>query len=161
MRAMKYHVQLDPSNSSEAPVVVDVRELPSGALDVLLDGRKVDVDVVEIGTIEGTPPDVGVVTPGHRSYFRVLSERQKAAEAARGAKRGASDKVLKSPMPGRVVKIMAEVGQSVEAGTSLMVIEAMKMENELRAKGPGTIAELKVKVGDTVEVNAVLLTFAQ
>jgi biotin carboxyl carrier protein len=62
-------------------------------------------------------------------------------------------------MPGRIVKVIAQPGVVVETGSPLIVMEAMKMENELRAKGPGTVAELKVKVGDTVELNQVLLTF--
>lgn len=171
---MKYYVQLDPSDTTEVPTEVEVSELPSGALDVRVNGKVVDADLVAIGehlsfrvngrvvdlTTEGTLPDVGAVTRGHRSYFRVLSDRMKAAEAAKGSKKGANDKVLKSPMPGRVVKVMVEAGQTVEVGTPLMVVEAMKMENELKAKGPGTVSEIKVKAGDTVEVNAVLITFA-
>jgi glutaconyl-CoA/methylmalonyl-CoA decarboxylase subunit gamma len=171
---MKYYVQLDPSNPAEVPTEVDVQELPSGKLDVKLGGKVVDTDLVVIGdrlsfridgrvvdlTTEGAPPDLGAIATGHRSYFRVVSDRMKAAEAAKGAKKSASDKVLKSPMPGRVVKIMVAPGAEVEAGTPLMVVEAMKMENELKAKGPGKVLDVKVKTGDTVEVNAVLITFA-
>jgi biotin carboxyl carrier protein len=168
---MKYYVQLDPTQAEE--VMVDVQELPSGELDVRLGGRKVEVDVAVLGdrlslridgkvfdlAIEGTPPDLGAINKGHRSYFRVSSDRMRAAEAARGSGKKSTEKVLKSPMPGRVVKVMVEAGQVVEAGTPLMVVEAMKMENELKAKGAGTVETVKVKVGDTVEVNAVLLTF--
>jgi biotin carboxyl carrier protein len=170
---MKYYVQLDPSNASEVPTEVDVKELPSGKLDVRIAGRAVDVDLAAIGTrlsfridnrvvdltTEGSPPDLGAIVNGHRSYLRVQSERLRAADAAKGARKGASDKVLKSPMPGRIVKVIAQPGVVVETGSPLIVMEAMKMENELRAKGPGTVAELKVKVGDTVELNQVLLTF--
>jgi glutaconyl-CoA/methylmalonyl-CoA decarboxylase subunit gamma len=170
---MRYYVNLDPSSGDE-PLLVDVTELPTGALDVSIGGRRVDVDVVALGdalsvridgqivdlTTEGTPPDVGAIASGHRSYVRVESERMRAAEAAKKTKGGGSDRVLKSPMPGRVVKVLVKVGDLVVAGQPLLVVEAMKMENELKAKAPATIAEIHVAAGATVEANAKLVTFA-
>jgi biotin carboxyl carrier protein len=170
---MRYYVTLDPDPDAAA-VVVDVKELPSGALDVRLDGRKVDVDVVALGagtlsarvdgavvdlTVEGAPPEIGAVASGHRSYVRVSSERMRAAEAARKATAGASDKVVRSPMPGRIVKVLVAKGDSVVAGQSLLVIEAMKMENELKAKSDATVADVLVEAGMAVEGNAKLVTF--
>ncbi len=171
---MRYYVTLDPSPGA-APVVVDVTELPTGALDVQVAGRKVDVDVVPLAggtlsvridgqmvdlTTEGTPPEIGAVASGHRSYVRVESERQRAAEAAKKAKGGGSDRLLKSPMPGRVVKVLVKAGDEVTAGQPLLVVEAMKMENELKAKSNATVAAVHVEAGATVEANAKLVTFA-
>ncbi len=167
---MRYYVQLDPNAD---PVPVDVTELPSAALDVRVNGRKVDVDVVALGaelsvrvdgrmcdlTTEGVPPDVGAIASGHRSYVRVESERMRAASAAKKASGGGSEKIVKSPMPGRVVKVMAEPGQELAAGTALLVVEAMKMENEVKAKHACKVAEIFVKAGDTVEANAKLVRF--
>src|SRR5437667_1429207 len=141
---MRYYVTLDPTPGA-APVVVDVSELPSGALEVRLDGKLVDVDVVALGggalsvridgkvvdlTTEGSPPEIGAVASGHRSYVRVESERQRAAEAAKKGKAGSGDKLIRSPMPGRVVKVLVAKGDAVAVGQPLLVIEAMKMENE-------------------------------
>jgi biotin carboxyl carrier protein len=63
-------------------------------------------------------------------------------------------------MPGRVVKVHVSAGDEVEAGQALLVVEAMKMENELRAKAPGKITEVHVAAGEAVEANAKLVTFA-
>ncbi len=170
---MRYYVNLDPSSSAE-PLLVDVTELPTGALDVSVGGRRVDVDVVALGgtlsvridgqmvdlTTEGTPPDVGAVASGHRSYVRVESERMRAADAAKKTKGGSGDRLLKSPMPGRVVKVLVKPGDEVAAGQPLLVVEAMKMENELKAKAPAKIAEIHVEAGATVEAGAKLVTFA-
>ncbi|MGA0272544.1 MAG: biotin/lipoyl-containing protein, partial [Ilumatobacteraceae bacterium] len=54
------------------------------------------------------------------------------------------------PMQGTIVKVMVEVGQSVEAGQAVVVLEAMKMENQISADVSGTVAEVKVAPGDTV-----------
>jgi biotin carboxyl carrier protein len=170
---MLYYVTLDPTPGAE-PIVVDVKELPSGALEVRIGGELVDVDVVPVGgqlsvrvagqvvdlTTEGQPPDVGAIASGHRSYVRVESERLRAAEAAKKSGGGGAEKLIKSPMPGRIVKILVQPGDQVEAGKPLLVMEAMKMENEIKAKAAGTIGQIHVAAGDTVEGNAKLVTLA-
>jgi biotin carboxyl carrier protein len=64
---------------------------------------------------------------------------------------------LKSPQTGSVVDIRVAVGDAVEAGTVLMVVEAMKMQNELRSRVSGTVSAIKVERGQRVETRAVLL----
>ncbi len=181
---MRYYVTLDPNASDPAsadkasaePVEVDVSELPSGELQVFIGGQPVAVDVATMPdgstlsvsvdgrlvdlTTEGTAPDVGIVASGHRSYVRVVSERQRAADAAKKGSARAGEKVVKSPMPGRVVKVLVQKGDEVAAGQPLLIIEAMKMENELRAKASGTVAEVHASPGTAVEANAKLVTFA-
>ena len=66
---------------------------------------------------------------------------------------------LKAPMPGLVLKIEIEVGQNVERGDGLVIMEAMKMENELKAHGSAVIKEIKVKPGQPVEKNQILVVF--
>ena len=169
---MRYYVTLDPSPGAE-PIVVELKELPTGTLEVYVGGQKRDVDVVALGgtlsvridgrmvdlTTEGTPPEVGAIASGHRSYVRVESERQRAADAAKKAKQGGGEMVVKSPMPGRVVKVLVKPGDEVEAGQPLLVVEAMKMENELKARGAGRVREVHVQAGTAVEGNAKLITF--
>jgi biotin carboxyl carrier protein len=103
---------------------------------------------------------VGAVASGHRSYVRVESERMRAAAQAKKSTSSGGDKIVKSPMPGRVVKVLVAKGDSVAAGQGLFVLEAMKMENEVRARVAGTVAEVHVAAGATVEGNAKLLTLA-
>lgn len=170
---MRYFVNLDETPGSE-PIVVDLTELPSGALDVSVGGRRVDVDVVPLAsalsvrvggrmvdlTTEGYPPELGCVASGHRSYVRVESERQRAAAAAKKGGGGSSDKVIKSPMPGRVVRMLVAAKDEVAQGHTLCVIEAMKMENEVKAKVACVVAEVHVVEGATVEANGKLFTLA-
>jgi biotin carboxyl carrier protein len=63
---------------------------------------------------------------------------------------------LIAPMPGRIVRVLVQTGQAVEAGEGLMVMEAMKMENELRSPSVGTVRELCVQEGEAVETGALL-----
>ncbi len=170
---MRYFVTLEPES---APIEVDVRELPSGALEVFAGGARVDVDLAVIGTgravsmrvdgrvldltTEGTPPELGVIASGHRSYVRVESDRMRAAAAAAAHTTSAVDDLVRSPMPGRVVRVLVSAGDEVVVGHPLVVIEAMKMENELRSKRAGRIAEILVSTGTAVEGNAKLIRFA-
>ena len=71
-----------------------------------------------------------------------------------------TSKLLLCPMPGLVVSINATVGQDVKAGETLAVVEAMKMENVLRAERDGTIKRIAAKAGDSLPVDAVILEFA-
>jgi propionyl-CoA carboxylase alpha chain len=71
-----------------------------------------------------------------------------------------ASKALRCPMPGLVVSIGVAEGQEVEAGEALATVEAMKMENVLRAERGGTIARIMAKPGDSLAVDAVILEFA-
>ncbi|MDH5237455.1 MAG: biotin/lipoyl-binding protein, partial [Acidimicrobiia bacterium] len=62
-----------------------------------------------------------------------------------------------APMPGKVVEVRVKAGDEVEAGQVVVVLEAMKMENHLRAAQPGTVTEVRVGVGDQIEKDVLLL----
>ncbi len=81
-----------------------------------------------------------------------LALRRKSREDA-----GGEGGVVKALMPGRIVRILVESGQAVEKGTGLLILEAMKMENEIQAPVDGTVDEIFVKPGDTVEGGAALV----
>mgnify|MGYP002396478750 CR=1 FL=1 len=66
---------------------------------------------------------------------------------------------VKAPMPGLILKVEVEDGQEVTKGDTLMILEAMKMENVIKATGEGTVLSVKVNEGDTVEKNQVLIQF--
>jgi biotin carboxyl carrier protein len=167
---MRYFVTIDTRERT-----VDVSVLPNGDLVVTMDGKPVDTDLVALDdgslsiridgqvldlTIEGQPPDVGVIASGHRAYVRVESERLRAAAAAKRTGGSVAEKMLVAPMPGRVAKVLVSVGEEVAAGQGIVVVEAMKMENELRAKGAGKVAEIHAKAGETIEAGAKLVTFS-
>lgn len=167
---MRYYVTLDPA--AKEPTSVDVNELPTGQIEVTLGGKPVSVDVVPLRdalsvrvggrvvdlTVEGSPPDIGAIANGHRSYVRVESDRQRAAAAAKKGGASGSEKTVKSPMPGRVVRLLVAKDAEVAAGQTLCVIEAMKMENEVKAKAACKVVDVHVTEGATVEGNAKLFT---
>ncbi len=66
---------------------------------------------------------------------------------------------VKAPMPGLILDILVEPGQTIQKGDQLMILEAMKMENVLKAQGEGTISGIEVTKGDSVEKNQVLIKF--
>ena len=84
-------------------------------------------------------------------------ERTRAIREMTGGADDVADKTIVAPMPGLVVKVEVEVGQAVKAGQGVVVVEAMKMENELKAPADGVIAKIEVQPGQTVDKGAVLL----
>ncbi|MGZ8764285.1 MAG: biotin/lipoyl-containing protein [Acidimicrobiia bacterium] len=81
--------------------------------------------------------------------------RPKPAGVGSGA--GAGGGTISAPMQGTIVKVLVAVGDTVEVGESMLVLEAMKMENHLSAEMAGTVAEVRVSAGDTVGTGDVLL----
>jgi len=90
---------------------------------------------------------------GRTHRIRLLDER---ALRARGRAVGAGDREVRAIMPGKVVAVLVEVGATVEPGQGLLVIEAMKMENEVPAPRAGTVKELRVQPGQAVEAGELL-----
>jgi len=74
--------------------------------------------------------------------------------------KGTKASSLKAPMPGLILKVEVEIGQHVKKGDGLVIIEAMKMENELRAHSSAIIKDIKVKPGQAVEKNQELIIFS-
>jgi len=93
-------------------------------------------------------------------HAEISDEKSERLKSLMGDVRGAARaETLKAPMPGLVVKVEVEVGQHVKKGDGLVIVEAMKMENELKAHAPAVIKEIKVKPGNSVEKNQILLVF--
>ncbi len=111
---------------------------------------------------------VRAVTNGFELAYRgvevkafVYTEREAHYAHLMPAKKlSGSEKSIRCPMPGLVVSIAVSEGQEVKAGETLAVVEAMKMENILRAERDGTISKIRVKPGDSVAVDAMIMEFA-
>lgn len=96
---------------------------------------------------------------GRRLEVEVEDQRTHAIRELAGRdEEGAAARELRAPMPGLIVRVLVEPGQEVEAGDGLLVMEAMKMENELSARGPGRVAAVRVEEGQTVTQDEVLVT---
>jgi biotin carboxyl carrier protein len=141
-----------------------------GKYRVSLDGRILECDVRDVGRtflsllVEGRSYDVGLEGNGGR-YTAVLRGELvplELAEAARGvavARKVAVGSVnVQAPMPGRLVRILVTEGQEVRAGEGLVVMEAMKMENELRSPRAGRIGKIHAQERQAVETGALLVT---
>jgi oxaloacetate decarboxylase alpha subunit len=89
-----------------------------------------------------------------------VSEAVPAAPSARqGAPApGGVEQTIAAPLAGNIVRVQVKPGQAVAAGDVLLVLEAMKMETEVRASGAGTVRDIQVKEGDSVDLGAPLLT---
>ncbi len=95
---------------------------------------------------------------GRRVRVSVEDERTRAVrELAGETGEAGGGRELRAPMPGLVVRVLVEPGHEVEAGDGLVVMEAMKMENELSARSDGTVTEVRVEEGQTVNQDDVLV----
>jgi biotin carboxyl carrier protein len=142
----RYEVTLDGHKS-----IVDARFPEPGVMHLIRNGEAFEFD--HIATADGYE----VTLYGTRYLVEVLDERRKVLRALG---RGAGDsggQVLSTSMPGKVVALLVELGDVVEEDQGIVVVEAMKMENELKASGPGVVKEIAVATGDTVEGGATLV----
>jgi len=123
---------------------LDVVSLQDGVLSLLWAGKSYEVKQENVGA------ETNVVV-GHERFSpsvrdpRSFRSRQRAGASEHGVKK------VTAPMPGKVVRLLAGVGVQVEAGQSIIVIEAMKMQNELKAPKTGVVKKINVAEGAAVE----------
>lgn len=152
-------------------------EVDLDAHGVRVDGRSVEVDLQSIDgmdahslLLDGTSRRVLAEHAGDgrwRLHLRgqridadVVDERTRSIREMTAAVTGpVGPQPLRAPMPGLVVRVEVEVGDVVEAGQGLAIVEAMKMENELCADAPGRVKEVHVTAGDAVDKEQVLIDF--
>lgn len=166
---MKFEVQLTGPSGQKLCAI----ELEGDAhrWNITLDGQPVGADAVEI-----TPNSLSLLLEGQSHEVRIVQMpdgRQKletgreefTAEVAdprawRGRRHGAlpleGRQQIVAPMPGKIVRVLVKVGDKVEAGKGLFVVEAMKMQNEIRSPKNGVVERLEVKEGQPVNAGEVL-----
>ena len=120
---------------------------------ITVNGNVYDVTVEE-GTSTGAPVAAAPVAPKAAPKAAPAAPKT-AAPAATGA---AGAVKVTAPMPGKIVGVKASAGQAVKKGDVILVLEAMKMENDIVAPQDGTVASINVASGDAVEAGAVLAT---
>lgn len=130
---------------------VDARAIGHGLYSLIVDGVSHAVDVSrENGSVT-------VSVAGER-YLLQVEEETRHAIRTRGLAAGATaGQTLKAPLPGKVSQVAVRPGDPVKPGDTLLVIEAMKMENECKAQAAGTVAEVRVEVGQAVNAGDVLV----
>jgi biotin carboxyl carrier protein len=122
--------------------------------------RHVDVDGRSFALLATPGERKGDWRIVHRGIpYRVdaVDERTRTIREMVGGAELESAKSITAPMPGLVLKVQVEEGQKVQAGQGVVVVEAMKMENELKASADGVVTKIEVSEGDTVDKGAVLV----
>jgi biotin carboxyl carrier protein len=130
--------------------------VPGAAVrQLLLDGRAEALGIEAAGG-----GSWAVTRHGERTEIEVIDERTRHIRSLAGSgDRARSPMVVKAPMPGLVVRVQVEPGQAVGAGVGVLVLEAMKMENELRAATAGIVRAVRVRPGEAVEKGQVMVEF--
>jgi biotin carboxyl carrier protein len=166
---MKFEVQLTGSSGKKLRTVELERD--AHRWKISLDGQQVQADAVEINPhtlsllLEGQSYEVHIAESPDgvlklQTGFEEFTAEVVDPRAWRGRWHGALEaegrQQVVAPMPGKVVRILVEVGDRVEVGQGLLVVEAMKMQNEIRSPKGGTVERLQVKEGQPVNVGEVL-----
>ena len=147
--------------------------------DVLIDGERVTAELQHVSgtllrrlSLNGETHRL-VATPaeargqwelhldGERLSLEVVDERTRTIRAMTARTAGPQGpKPVRAPMPGMIVRVQVQPGDHVKAGQGVVIIEAMKMENELKADAAGIVSKVLVEAGKAVEKGAVLVEFA-
>ena len=164
---MNYEV----SEKKGEKVTVGLSELGEGRYEITLEGEKIHVDAVKSGRTIYSIIEAGrqyeamvdergahgfdVLVSGRLFHLEAIDERSRLLTATVHAAE-AGKQTVEAEMPGKVVKIVAAAGESVSQGQGVVIVEAMKMENEIPSPIDGVISELPVSEGQTVEAGGVL-----
>ena len=134
----------------EAEREAQVETPEPGVYSILIEGRCYDAFVTE------SPPGLVVSVDGHRFAVTVRDPRRWSRDGA--GRSGEGVQTITSPMPGKVVRVLAAAGDEVQPGQGIVVVEAMKMQNEMKADRAGKVLSIPAKEGATVAAGDVLAT---
>ena len=127
-------VEIDPELADAVTLV------EPGVYSVLLDGKSFEVRML---------PGAQQLEVGGRRLTVEARDPRNSSRRSRAASGGGRQNIA-APMPGKVIRVLVQEGDAVEAGHGLVVVEAMKMQNEMKASRPGKVLEVRVRDGDTV-----------
>ena len=132
---------------------VDVVKVNKQEFSILYQGRSFNIEVIE----NKEPKHFNVNTLYYKFEVEVVDNESRYRQSRMQSKQIQNDNVIRSPMPGKVVRVFVKPGDVVEAGQPLIVLSAMKMESEFKAGRPGIVKEVPVKEGETVDNNQLLV----
>jgi biotin carboxyl carrier protein len=164
---MKLHAVIE-THQTEIQITDD-----GGRVSAEVDGRRYELDVHESSSnrymlisngqvfdcrVEGRPESgkqIDVVV-GTRNYALTLTDPKRLSSATSASAHGDDTARIVAPMPGKVVRVLVQVGGQVAAGDGLLVVEAMKMQNEMKSPKAGTVIALNAQTGATVNAGDLL-----
>jgi biotin carboxyl carrier protein len=165
---MKFEVRLGAQSAK--PRVVEL-DRAAGSWRVTLDGTPLDADAVEVAPniffiliaghsyeVRITPASGGALTLqcGLAEFTAEVDDPRSWPRRRHGAMEAAGRQQIVAPMPGKVVRVLVQVGDQVTAGQGLLVVEAMKMQNEIRSPKSGTVERLFAREGQPINAGDVL-----
>ena len=131
------------------PLDADGKEVSPGVYSILVQGQSFEVRVERIGAeLRATTED--------REYKIAIGDPREWKKNRTGAAEAEGRQQVLAPMPGKVVRVLVATGDQVQAGQGLMVVEAMKMQNEMKSPKDGRVREIRVSPGDTVAAGDIL-----
>lgn len=150
----QYEIEIDKDGSiliNGEPREVDFLNLGGDLYSIITQNQSLEV------VIDDDENKVTVLMGGRLYETQVLDERALLMAQRRGGLSSGSGEIY-SPMPGLIVKVTVEDGQEVIQGQTVVILESMKMQNELKAPVTGIVTNIQVNAGQTVDKNALLLT---
>ncbi len=154
-----------PDGSSQALTVTDVQHnTASGSIQFTCNGRRFSMHITPAD--EESKQSIVSYADGRAVRVKPLAHKQLQSlfmpattpSSEPSDKTSFDQKIVKSPLAGRVTKVLVNLGQQVLRGQPLLMIESMKMENELCAPASGSIKTISIEIGDVVKPNQVLLS---
>jgi biotin carboxyl carrier protein len=141
-----YKVSIDGSE-----FLVDGKKTGRTNYSLIVDDRSFEVEV------DHTNDEYRVLVDGRNYHINLVDERRVRIGAAQSGLEFQGRQKVSVPMPGKVIAVLVAEGDTVEKGQGLVIVEAMKMENEVRSPINGEVKEIKARPGETVEGGTVLL----
>ena len=141
-----YRVSVDGSE-----FLLDGKKTGRANYSLIVDNRSFEVD------IDVSEDDYRVLVDGRNYHIHLLDERRMRLGGLQASIELQGRQRVSVPMPGKVIAVLVSEGDKVERGQGLVIVEAMKMENEVRSPIHGEVKEVKVKTGDSLEAGATLL----
>ncbi len=134
---------------------LDLISTSTNQFHLILNEKTFDAEVINEDLNDKT---VSILINGHQYDFKIEDELDQLIQKMGYAdKKENQFKELKAPMPGLILDIMVSEGQEVKTGDPLLILEAMKMENIIKASGDGKVKDVRASIGATVEKNEIIL----